>query len=273
MVKNAGVNIVPTSNDLPLVSIVTPSYNQARYLEKTIQSVLGQDYARIEYFIMDGGSSDGSVDIIRKYADRLAGWVSEKDAGQADALRKGFKHASGEIWAWLNSDDLYYPGAVADAVAYLKANPEIGMVYGDAELIGQDGNLLGRFAARQTSYHKMLDGFVHIPQQSTFIRAEVWKRAGGIDPDFYFAMDYDLWVRVSKEAPIRYEPRLWAAFRLHEAGKSVAHDDRCYPEMLKVRERELGKGISRLAIKAFLRPLIYTWMPIRWRVWLRKRMP
>lgn len=263
----------PDTQNEPLVSIVTPSYNQGQYLEQTILSVLGQDYPRIEYFIIDGGSNDGSLEIIQQYAPRLAGWVSEKDAGQADALRKGFARAKGDIFAWLNSDDLYYPGAVTQAVAFLNAHSEIGMVYGDAALIDQDGNPLGMFAARQTNYRKMLDGFVHIPQQTTFIRANIWQKAGGIDPAFYFAMDFDLWVRLSKIAPIQYVPQLWAAFRLHEAGKSVAHDDRCYPEMLQVRKRELGKGFSRLAVKAFLRPWIYTWLPIRWRVWLRKRMP
>lgn len=257
----------------PVVSIVTPSFNQAQYLEQTILSVLSQDYPRLEYIIIDGGSSDGSVEIIHKYASRLAYWVSERDQGQADALRKGFSRARGSVWAWLNSDDLYYPGTVTQAVEYLQMHPQVGMVYGDADLIDQSGEILGKFAARQTDYRRMLDGFVHIPQQASFICADVWQQAGGLDASFFFAMDYDLWVRVAKISAIQYLPERWAAFRLHDAGKSIQHDDRCYPEMLRVRQRELGKGFSRLAFKAYLRPLVYTWLPLRLRVWLRRHMP
>ena len=257
---------------MPLVSIVTPSFNQAQFLEETIQSVLSQDYPRIEYIIMDGGSTDGSADIIQRYSSQLADWVSEKDQGQADALRKGFERAAGEIWAWLNSDDLYYPGAVRQAVEYLQSHPEVGMVYGDADLIDPGGAVLGKFPARQTSYQRMLDGNVHIPQQASFIRSQVWQKAGGLDASFFFAMDYDLWVRVAKLTQIQYVPKLWAAFRLHKASKSIQHEDRCYPEMLRVRQRVLGKGFSRLALKAALRPLIYTWLPLRLRIWLRQRM-
>jgi len=123
----------------PLVSIVTPSYNQAQFIEATIQSVLSQDYPKIEYIIMDGGSKDGSVEIIHRYAGRLAWWVSERDRGQTDAINKGFAHANGEILAWLNSDDIYHPGAISEAVAHLTAHPETGMVYGDAALIDDQG--------------------------------------------------------------------------------------------------------------------------------------
>jgi GT2 family glycosyltransferase len=119
----------------------------------------------------------------------------------------------------------------------------------------------------------MLEGYVHIPQQASFIRADVWQQAGGLDASFFFAMDYDLWVRIAKISPIQYLPRRWAAFRLHDAGKSIQHDDRCYPEMLRVRQRELGKGFSKLALKAVLRPLLYNWLPLRLRVWLRQHMP
>ncbi len=110
--------------DLPRVSIITPSYNQARFIEQTIQSVLSQDYPNLEYLIVDGGSSDGSLEIIRRYSSQLAWWVSEPDHGQTDAINKGFAHAHGEIFAWLNSDDTYLPGAVTHAVAALQAHPQ-----------------------------------------------------------------------------------------------------------------------------------------------------
>lgn len=257
----------------PLVSIVTPSYNQAQFLEETIQSVLAQDYPNIEYILIDGGSNDGSQEIIHRYANRFAYWVSEKDQGQAEAINKGLGRARGEIWAWINSDDIYYPHAVSQAVNYLMAHPEVGMVYGDADLIDEEGKIIGQFASRQTDYHRMLDGFVHIPQATTFIRAELWKQVGLLDNNLFFAFDYDLWVRIAKVSRIQYLPLKWAKFRLHGAGKSVLYDHRCYPEMLRIRERELGKGFSKLALKARLRPLVYAWLPLQVRIWLRKRIP
>ena len=122
-----------------LVSIVTPSYNQSRFIEDTIRSVLSQDYPQIEYMIVDGGSTDGSVEIIKRYEDQLAWWVSERDQGQTDAINKGFARATGDILAWLNSDDTYEPGAVSAAVKYLQEHPEVGMVYGDCNYIDENG--------------------------------------------------------------------------------------------------------------------------------------
>jgi len=254
----------------PLVSIITPSYNQATFLEETIQSVLNQDYAPIEYIIIDGGSTDDSLEIIKRYSDQLAWWVSEPDQGQTDAINKGFAQANGQILAWLNSDDTYLPQAVSEAVAYLQAHPEAGMVYGDANLIDETGALLGKFPARQTNYRRLRRGYVHIPQQAAFFRAALWQQVGPLDPSFYFAMDYDLWVRLAKLAPIHYHPRLWANFRLHRSGKSVVSDDRCWPEMLRVHWREGGSWFSWLVFKAKIRPLIYAWLPLRAKLWLRK---
>ena len=221
---------------------------------------------------MDGGSQDGSLEIIRKYAHRLAWWVSEKDQGQTDAINKGFAHAKGEILAWLNSDDTYQPGAISQAVAYLQAHPEAGMVYGDANLIDQQGQVIGKFPARQTDYKRLRQGFVHIPQQAAFFRADLWRKVGPLDPSFYFAMDYDLWVRIARLAPIHYHPHCWANFRLHDSGKSVVSDDRCWPEMLRVHYRDGGSWFSRLVFKAKLRPLLYAWLPLRLRVWLRRML-
>ena len=255
-----------------LVSVITPSFNQAAYIEETILSVLNQDYPQVEYIIVDGGSTDGSREIIERYADRLAWWVSERDRGQTDAINKGFAHAKGEILAWLNSDDTYLPGAIAEAAAFLEANPQAGMVYGDANLVDQQGTLLGKFPARQTDYRRLRRGYVHIPQQAAFFRASLWRQVGPLDPSFYFAMDYDLWVRLARLAPLCYHPRTWANFRLHSAGKSVAADDRCWPEMLRVHYRLGGSRFSRLVFKAKLRPLIYAWLPLRLRLWLRRRV-
>ena len=252
------------------VSVVTPSYNQAQFLEETLRSVLEQDHPDIEYIVVDGGSTDGSLEILQKYASRLAWWVSEPDRGQTDALNKGFARASGEILAWLNSDDTYQPGAVAAAVAFLQAHPEVGLVYGDANLIDEHGSVLGRFPARQTDYARLLQGHVHIPQQASFFRADLWRQVGPLDPSFYFAMDYDLWVRLAKVSPLVYHPALWANFRLHGQTKTLSSDDRCYPEMLKVYAREGGKPWGKLPLKARLRPLVYAWLPLKLRLWLRR---
>jgi len=217
----------------------------------------GAGYPYIEYIVIDGGSTDGSVDIIRRYTDKLAWWISEKDKGQTDALNKGFLRATGDIFAWLNSDDTYEPGAVAAAVKYLTEHPEVGMVYADTNFIDEKGRIIGRFPAAQTDYRRLRQGYVHIPQQSTFFRADLWRQVGPLDSDFYFAMDYDLWVRLSKLAPFAYLPgQTWANFRLHTSGKTIAADDRCWPEMLKVHYRDGGSFFAPIVAKYYLRKVV-----------------
>jgi glycosyltransferase involved in cell wall biosynthesis len=254
----------------PLVSIITPSFNQAQFLKYTIQSVLSQDYPNLEYIIVDGGSTDGSLEIIQQYAGQLAWWVSEPDQGQTHAINKGFSHARGEIFAWLNSDDTYLPGTVSQAVQSLLSHPDVAMVYADANLVDDQGNIIGRFPSRQTDLQRLLRGSVHIPQQTTFFQSRYWKQVGPLDPSFHFAMDYDLWVRLAKLAPLLYVPGLWANFRLHGQGKSTTMDDRCYPEMIRVYRREGGSRISLLAARWQLRRIIYAWLPLRFRIRLRQ---
>jgi glycosyltransferase involved in cell wall biosynthesis len=253
----------------PLVSIVTPSFNQARYLESTVCSVLDEDYPNIEYIIVDGGSTDGSVDIIRRHSNKLAWWVSEKDHGQTDAINKGFAHAKGEILAWLNSDDTYEENAVREAVAFLQDRPEVGLVYGDTNFIDENGRVIGRFPAAQTDYKRLRRGYVHIPQQSAFWRADLWRKVGPLDPSFFFAMDYDLWVRLAALSPVQYLPRLWANFRLHTQGKTIAADDRCWPEMLKVHYRDGGSWLGVLPAKYIIRKAIAPLLGARLRAKLR----
>ncbi|MEI6290408.1 MAG: glycosyltransferase family 2 protein [Chloroflexota bacterium] len=254
--------------DQPLISIITPSFNQAKYIERTIRSVLDQDYPSVEYIIMDGGSRDGSVEIIKKYEDRLAGWVSEPDKGQTDALNKGFAQARGQILAWINSDDTYQAGAFSSAVKYLTDHPEVGLVYSETDFIDEMDQIIGRFPAAQTNYQKLRQGYVHIPQQAAFFRAEHWRQVGPLDPDFYFAMDYDLWVRLAKVTQIKYLPgQTWANFRLHNSGKTISADDRCWPEMLKVHYRDGGSFLSPITAKYYLRKLAAPF--INWR---RKQM-
>jgi glycosyltransferase involved in cell wall biosynthesis len=244
------------SEATPLVSIVTPSLDQARFLAAAMQSVLMQDYPRLEYIVVDGGSHDGSLEIIKRYAPRLAWWVSEKDQGQTDAINKGMSHAAGSILAWLNSDDVYSAGAVSAAVRAFADHPDAGLVYGDANYINEAGEVIGHFPAAQTDYRRLRQGYVHIPQQAAFFRADLWRTLGPLDPSYFFAMDYDLWVRIAKSAPIRYVPQSWANFRLHTAGKTIAADDRCWPEMLRVHYREGGSFFSMIVAKYYARKLV-----------------
>lgn len=259
-----------TLSALPKVSIITPSFNQGRFLEQSIRSVLEQDYPNIEYIIVDGGSTDNSVEIIQKYQGHLTWWVSEKDRGHADALNKGFSHATGEILAWLNSDDIYFPHAVSEAVEALKNHADVGMVYGDADLIDDSGMTVGQFASKQTSYRQMLRGSVHIPQATTFFRTDLWRRVGTLDLSLFFSFDYDLWVRLAKVSQLLYVPRHWAKFRIHDAGKTIVNDDRCYPDMLRVLEREGGSWFSMLRLRMITRKIMYSWLPWRFRLRLRR---
>jgi len=240
----------------PLVSIVTPSYNQSKYLEETLLSVLNQSYPEIEYLVVDGGSTDSSVELLQKYDERISWWVSEPDQGQTDAINKGFLHARGDIYAWLNSDDTYQPEAVSNAVDFLQSHPEVGLVYGDANFIDSHGRVIGKFNAQQTSYRRLRRGGVYIPQQAAFWRAGLWHQVGPLDTSFYFAMDYDLWVRLARVTVIRYTPQLWANFRLHDDAKTIAADERCWPEMLRVHHREGGSRFSVIYARYYLRWLL-----------------
>jgi glycosyltransferase involved in cell wall biosynthesis len=248
---------------MTLVSIITPSYNQAIFLERTILSVLNQTYPEIEYFIVDGGSQDDSVNVIHKYQDKLKGWVSEKDQGQTDAINKGFAMANGDILAWINSDDTYEPDAIKLAVEYLETHPEVGLVYGDTKFINEKDEVIGTFPAALTNYAKLRQGYVHIPQQAAFFRASLWKQVAPLDPSFYFAMDYDLWVRLAKLSGIAYIHRHMANFRLHGEAKTIHSDDRCWPEMLKVHYRDGGTFLSLIVLKYYLRIIAGPYL--RWR--------
>ncbi|MEW6085643.1 MAG: glycosyltransferase family 2 protein [Chloroflexota bacterium] len=265
-------------NSAPLVSIITPSFNQARYIEATIRSVLSQDYPRIEYIIVDGGSTDGTVEIIKKYEGRgerasplqnraISSWVSEPDKGQTDAINKGFARAQGDILAWINSDDTYEPGAVSAAVKFLQEHLEVGMVYGGCNFINESGRVIGKFNSAQTDLRLLRRGYVHIPQQAMFFRAELWRQVGPLDPSFYFAMDYDLWTRIAARSQIQYVPQTWANFRLHTSGKTIVADDRCWPEMIRVHYRDGGSFFSVIVAKYYIRKLV---API-WN-WRRRRM-
>jgi glycosyltransferase involved in cell wall biosynthesis len=237
-------------------------------VESTLQSVLRQEYSPLEYLVVDGGSNDGSLEIIRKYESRLAWWVSEADLGQADAINKGFAMARGEILAWLNSDDTYLPSAVGEAVAFLEQHPEVGMVYGAAHYVDGDGRVVADYPAGPTDYRGLRRGVTTIPQQAMFFRASSWRMVGPLDPTFFYAMDYDLWVRLSEVTPIAFHPRFWANFRLHPESKSLTAANRCWPEMMRVHFRDGGSILSILYAKYLLRRVLEPFMPLRmkWRI-------
>jgi glycosyltransferase involved in cell wall biosynthesis len=205
----------------PLVTIVTPSYNQAGFLRDTLRSVLAQDYPVIEYLVIDGGSDDGSVEIIQEYAPQLAWWVSEKDEGQADAINKGMARARGEIVAWLNSDDIYLPGAVSQAVKAFQANPEVGLVFGDAITIDASGRPLNSLLFRNWGLVNLL-AFRIICQPAVFLRRRVYQQSGGLNKNYHYMLDHFLWIRSARLAPIQHIPHLWAAARHHASAKNVS---------------------------------------------------
>jgi glycosyltransferase involved in cell wall biosynthesis len=207
----------------PTISVVSPSYNQAPYLEETIRSVLLQNYPGLEYIIIDGGSTDGSVEILQRYADHLTYWVSEKDQGQADAINKGWQRATGEILSWINSDDTYCPGALKSALAYFVDNPIIDMIYGDCYCIDEESTMLGELRSWQFDLRRQLTGRNLIHQSSTFYYRSVIEQLDGLDPSFHYVMDYDLWVRMLLAGfQLKHIPYIFSNYRLHGSAKTVA---------------------------------------------------
>ncbi len=217
----------------PLVSVVTPSFNQAHYLETTIRSVLGQDYPRLEYLIVDGGSSDGSVEIIRRYADRLAWWVSEPDRGQADGINKGLRRARGDIVAWLNSDDAYAPGAVRAAVTAFQKHPEAGLVFGNALSSDAEGRPFHALTAGNWGLDALMT-FHILTQPAVFMRREVAAAAGFLDDDFHFLLDHRLWLKMAVRAPLVHVPQVWAFARYHAEAKNAAQAGKFGEEALRL---------------------------------------
>ena len=205
----------------PLVSIITPSFNQAEFLEDCIRSVLDQDYPNIEYIIVDGGSRDGSQAIIKRFGKQITWWVSEPDGGQAEAINKGYSKAKGEIVAWLNSDDLYRPSAISEAVEFLEKHPKTAMVYGDLDSIKRDGQRFHTIKYQQFDVIDLL-AFRMIGQPSVFMRRKMMPKERLLDPNFHYLLDHHLWLRIAIDHPIQHVPRIWAAARHHSGAKNRA---------------------------------------------------
>jgi len=206
---------------MTLVSVVTPSYNQAAYLEQTMRSVLEQDHRELEYIVVDGGSTDGSVDIIKRFEDKLAWWASGKDSGQAEAINKGMKRARGEIVAWLNSDDVLLPGAISGAVQAFASHPKAVFVYGDTQAVDAQNRILNVLHYRQLSLEDLLC-FQIIGQPAVFMRRSAFEAAGGLDTSYHFMLDHQLWIKLAQQGEIVHVDQLWASARYHAEAKNRA---------------------------------------------------
>jgi glycosyltransferase involved in cell wall biosynthesis len=201
------------------VTVVTPSYNQGRFIRKTIESVLSQDFPNLEYIVIDGGSTDQTVEILKSYGKRFF-WLSEADHGQAQAINKGWQRAKGSIFAWLNSDDVYLPGAIWSAVKHLQRHPQFAAVYGDAYHIDEDGCILNRFPTKPFDAYRLVEDNC-ICQPTTFIRRAVLEEVGFLDEGLDLCMDYELWIRISKQYPLDYLPEYLALSRLYPSCKTM----------------------------------------------------
>jgi glycosyltransferase involved in cell wall biosynthesis len=220
------------TNRLPIVSVVTPTYNQADFLRDTLESVLGQDYPNIEHQVIDDGSTDSTPEILKEYANRIA--VERHDnRGQTPTINKGWERATGEILTWLNSDDTFLPGAVSKAVEYFEQHPDVDIVFGDTLFTQMDGTPIERSKTRAEFDYRtfVIQCENPIAQPSAFIRRAVIDDVGFLDPQFYYFMDWDFWLRAGLRHRIAYHPELFSTYRLHKDSKTMAQANKAAPEL------------------------------------------
>jgi glycosyltransferase involved in cell wall biosynthesis len=228
----------------PLVSIVTPSLNQGRFIEDAVRSVLAQDYPRVEYVVVDGGSTDQTLDVLRGHGGALR-WISEPDSGQAAAINKGFRGTSGEILGWLNADDLYEPSAISTAVTYLRDHPETALVYGDATHVDVLGHTLGPCAyVEPANVERLIHEVDYIVQPASFFRRSAFEAVGLLDESLNWALDYDLWLKIARRFPIAYVPRPLARYRLTGDNKTARGRFERFAELDRVGRRHGAGGLA-----------------------------
>lgn len=246
---------LPTSP--PTVSIVTPSFQHGRFIERTIQSVVHQGYPALEYVVQDGGSTDGSLEIIERYADHLTHWRSEPDRGHSEALNRGFGLTSGDVMGWLNSDDLLLPGSLAYVAGFLERHPEVDVVYGNRLMIDDcDGEIGAWILPPHDDFALTLADY--IPQETLFWRREIWEAAGGyIDESFTYALDWDLLLRFrAAGARMVRLPRFLGAFRVHEEQRTSVGYSVGLQEMARLRTRAHGRPVPLDEVNQGLRPYL-----------------
>jgi glycosyltransferase involved in cell wall biosynthesis len=245
----------PPVDSGPVISVVTPTLDSARYLERTLRSVLAQRYEPLEYIVKDGDSSDGTLTVLARYRERLAAVCVEKDAGQADALNQGFAGATGEIMAYLNGDDLFLPGTLRYVGRYFLEHSEVDVVYGHRVLIDEDDREIGRWVLPPHD-ELILSWADYVPQETLFWRRRIWERTGGrLDDSFHFAMDWELLLRF-RAAGARFSrlPRFLGAFRVHEHQKTTARmGDLGAGEIARLRSRVHGRPVTELEVKRAVR--------------------
>jgi len=240
---------MPDGQPWPRVSIVTPSYNQVLFIEETIRSVLLQGYPNLEYIIIDGGSTDGSAEIIRKYQDWLAYWASEPDNGQADAINKGFAKGTGEIFGWQNSDDTYAPGAFRKAAEVLVAHPEVDLVFGNMKYIDSAGRVIREIRYTPFSRFCLLWEGMNLFNGAAFWRRSLHERMGGLDPHLNFVMDFEFFLRASKVGKFKFVREHLGNFRIHPEGKSSGSSAQWWAESKSVRDQYIGSlGLAPLTV-------------------------
>lgn len=227
----------------PLVTIVTPSFNSADYLEAAIASLQAQNYPRIEHIVIDGQSTDGTPDILRQHQPAVV-WLSEPDNGQADALNKGFRLAQGEIIGWLNADDTYQAGALDAAVDFLHRRPEIDLVYGNLNFIDEYGHIICTHASPSFSIEKLLYAAI-IPQSSMFFRRHILDDLGGVNPALHYVLDWEFTFRVARRYNVAHVPQSWGNFRIVDGTKSVGQQARFWPEIIPVLQQTIADDAAR----------------------------